>query len=92
MRKTAVRLVIFTQQRYRSRVRLCLLWENMHNKSRIETTFESNPSYSYKVVGKDESEAKNVDKVEDAPVMHDGPCLIPCMKVLLIDMFQTTDE
>ena len=61
----------------------------MHNKSRIETPFESNPSYSFKVVGKDESEAK---KVEDAPVMPDGPCLIPCMKVLLIDMFQTTDE
>ena len=35
----------------------------------------------YSVVSKDESKAENVDKLEDPPIIPDGPCLIPCMKV-----------
>ena len=40
----------------------------------------------------DESEAENVDKVKDAPVFPDGPSLIPCMKVFLMDTFETAYE
>ena len=40
----------------------------------------------------DESEAENVDKVKDAPVFPDGPCLIPCTKVFLMDTFETAYE
>ena len=40
----------------------------------------------------DESKAKNVDKLEDALVIPDGPCLIPCMKVFLMDTFETSHE
>ena len=42
-------------------------------------------------VATDESEAENVE-VEDALVIPDRPCLIPCMKVFLMDMFETTYE
>ena len=40
----------------------------------------------------DVSEAENVDKVKDAPVFPDGPCLIPCTKVFLVDTFETAYE
>ena len=40
----------------------------------------------------DESEAENVDNVKDAPVFPDGPCLIPCTKVFLMDTFETALE
>ena len=42
-------------------------------------------------VATDESEAENVE-VEDALVIPDRPCLIPCMEVFLMDMFETTYE
>ena len=40
--------------------------------------------HSYDVVGEDESEAENVDEVEDALVIAGGPCVIPCVKVFLM--------
>ena len=40
----------------------------------------------------DESEAENVDKVKDAPVFLEGPFLIPCTKVFLMDTFETAHE
>ena len=40
----------------------------------------------------DESEAENVDKVKDAPIFPEGPCLIPCTKVFLMDTFETAHE
>ena len=46
--------------------------------------------HSYDVAGEDKSEAEIVDEVEDALVIPDGPCLIPCMKVFLMDTFETT--
>ena len=36
------------------------------------------------------SEAENIDEAEDAPVISDGSCLIPCMKVFLMDTFKST--
>ena len=48
--------------------------------------------HSYDAVGKDKSDAENVDEVEDASVILDGPCLNSCTEVFLIDTFQTTYE
>ena len=48
--------------------------------------------YTNDAVVEDKSEAKNVDKVEDAPVIPNGPCLISCMKVSLINTFETTHQ
>ena len=48
--------------------------------------------HSCNIVGKGESEAKNVDEVEDAPFIPDRPCLIACMKFFLMDTFETTYE
>ena len=44
------------------------------------------------ITSEDESEAENVDEIEDALVIPDGPCLIPSMKIFLMDMFETTYE
>ena len=48
--------------------------------------------HSYDAVGEDKSDAENVDGVEDAPVILDGPSLNSCTEVFLIDTFQTTYE
>lgn len=40
----------------------------------------------------DESEAKNVGEVEDAPVIPDRLCLIPSMEVFLMDTLEMTLE
>ena len=48
--------------------------------------------HSYSAVGEYESEVQNVDKVEDASVIRDRPCLILWMKVFLMGTFETTYE
>ena len=44
------------------------------------------------ITAEDESEAENVDEIEDAVVIPDGLCLIPRMKIFLMDVFETTYE
>ena len=59
-------------------------------KALLKLHLEATQHHSYDVVGEDESEAENVDEVEDATVIPDGPCLTPCMKVFLMGTFETT--
>ena len=61
-------------------------------KALLKLHLKATQHHSYNVVSKDESETENVDELEDAPVIHDGPCLIRCVKVFLMDTFETTYE
>ena len=52
-------------------------------KAFLKVHLKATQYHSYDVVDEDESEAKNVDQMEDAPVIPDRPCLIPCTKIFL---------
>ena len=47
-------------------------------KTLLKLHLKATQHHSYNV-GEDESEAKNVEEVEDAPLITDGLCLIPCI-------------
>ena len=71
------------------RVRLCLLPGNIRKKALLKLHLKATQHHSYDV-GKDEYETENVDVMEDDPVSLDGQCLIPFMKVFLMNTFKTT--
>ena len=47
-------------------------------KTFLELHLKAAQHHAYDVPGEDESEAENVDEVEDASVIPEGSCLIPC--------------
>ena len=59
-------------------------------KASLKLHLKATQYHSYDAVGEDEPEAENVDEVQDTPVIPDGPCLIPCVEVFLMDTLQTT--
>ena len=61
-------------------------------KTLLKLPLKATQHHSYSAVGDYESEVQNVDKVEDASVIPDRPCLILWMKVFLMDTFETTYE
>ena len=61
-------------------------------KDLIKLHLKATQHNSYAVVGKDQPATKNVDVVEDALVIPNEPCLIPCMKVFLMNTFEKTYE
>ena len=71
------------------RVRLCLCREIYTTKALLKLHLKATQHHSYDV-GKDESETENVDVMEDDPVSLNRQCLIPFMKVFLINTFETT--
>ena len=68
------------------------LWKLFTIKTLLKLHLKATQHHSYHNDGKDDSETENVDEVEDTEVIPDGPCLIPCMKVFLMDTFDTTYE
>ena len=56
-------------------------------KALLKLNLKATQHHSHDVIGEDESEAKNVDEVEDAPVTPHRPCLISCMKIFLMKTF-----
>ena len=71
------------------RVRLCLCRKIYTTKALLKLHLKAAQHHSYDV-GKDESETENVDVMEDDPVSLNRQCLIPFMKVFLINTFETT--
>ena len=61
-------------------------------QSLIEPALKATQYHFYNVIGKDQSEAENIEEMEDAPVISDRPCSILCMKVFQMDTLKFTYE